>query len=384
MTDTKDTKCALLWSHLHVNIVGEVSPCCNTHGQDTGYWRDVKMEDGIWSHRHKEARDQMRRGEWPRACLACKRLEDNGVRSIRQRQNDQKRGQRVDYDQEPDKIIWADIKFDKTCNLMCRHCSPFSSSLLEQEAPDLEYRYDHYTSVKTNLVDNETKYENVKKLIENGLEEFKTTGGEPTAQIYFMKLIDWCIENDYAKKLMIRFTTNLVKFPKSFQEKLKQFRKVKVTVSCDAIGKEYEYIRYPATWDTFYKNLLDLSELKKEYRFQAQMDLVVMSYNLYQIAEMKQLASSLGLETDVIYQLRPVNHPLQIKWLPDEILDRAIEINANDENLCKFILSCKGEPEIDKIQGIDSFKKWTRALDKSRNQDYHGFLHPDLIEVLDK
>ena len=109
-----------------------------------------------------------------------------------------------------------------------------------------------------------------------------------------------------------------------------------------------------------------------------------MSYNLYQIAEMKQLASSLGLETDVIYQLRPVNHPLQIKWLPDEILDRAIEINANDENLCKFILSCKGEPEIDKIQGIDSFKKWTRALDKSRNQDYHGFLHPDLIEVLDK
>ena len=96
-------------------------------------------------------------------------------------------------------IKYLDIAFSNKCNLACRMCKPSDSSLLN----DLYEGETHLPEwVDTDWPASQQKPDKkviyVKKLITEGLELLKVTGGEPFACKYFMSVIEWAIKKDYA------------------------------------------------------------------------------------------------------------------------------------------------------------------------------------------
>ena len=89
-------------------------------------------------------------------------------------------------------------------------CKPSDSSLLaelyEGETHLPEWVDAEWPPASEQQPDKKVTY--VKKLITEGLELLKVTGGEPFACKYFMSVIEWAIEKDYAKNLEINLTTN--------------------------------------------------------------------------------------------------------------------------------------------------------------------------------
>lgn len=379
----KISGCAKLWAHQFINTTSKVGPCCNSEHT----WKHVSIDEGILSDNHKNMRDKMRIGVWPEECHSCKQIEELHGTSIRTgaNQHAHELGMSGNYwETEPDNVLDADIKFDNVCNFACRHCTTESSSKLVSEAElnsDLK-KYSNYNLSSTNNFNADQKYKHVQKLIRNGLKRFKTTGGEPLAQRHFINLVNWCIEEDYAKDLELSFTTNLSKFPKVFQDKILQFKKLDIRVSIDGTGNVYNYIRHLGNWDVLCNNLQELSNLKETNKhIFVELDPTPMTYNILDYHNVHMLAFDLGFSAGNNLILKPDNNLLHIKFLPKHIIEEAASIQITPDARDYFDYISKNNYEHPTMQ--KKFKEYTLKLDSIRNQSYRDYLQPVLVDYID-
>ena len=78
--------------------------------------------------------------------------------------------------------------------------------------------------------------------IAHTIEEIYLTGGEPTLAISQYKLFDYCIENDLAGGIKLKYNTNS-KHPQKMVDYWKHFKSVQLNTSIDAVGERDRYIR---------------------------------------------------------------------------------------------------------------------------------------------
>ena len=170
-------------------------------------WGVFDASKGIHSDKYKLAREQMRKGlRVP--CVKYVRREAKGAEESRTRYL-------IEYlillQQRTKTVDSIDIKFDRTCNLGCRMCNPYSSSFLNKELDKIAQQ-DRFAQEETEWDTDyaqDNKLELCKQLVKKGLKVFKTTGGEPFLQRHFIEFVDWCIENKYNDQLTLKITTNL-------------------------------------------------------------------------------------------------------------------------------------------------------------------------------
>ena len=81
--------------------------------------------------------------------------------------------------------------------------------------------------------------------IAHSIEEIYPTGGEPTLALSQYKLFDYCIENDLASNIRLKYNTNLTNVPQKMLDYWKHFKRVQLNASIDAVGDRDRYIRYP-------------------------------------------------------------------------------------------------------------------------------------------
>jgi sulfatase maturation enzyme AslB (radical SAM superfamily) len=82
------------------------------------------------------------------------------------------------------------------------------------------------------------------------------TGGEPTIQPEFYAFLKYLIAKDKAKNITLELVTNATKIHPSLFGLLGKFKTVMLMISMDAVGRTYEYIRYPANYSNVYENIL--------------------------------------------------------------------------------------------------------------------------------
>lgn len=362
------TACPLLWNHFCTSVTSMVTPCCRVERLHLREWIPNKIEDGIYSKNHIEARELMRNDKRPKACTVCYEKEDKGLTSSRL--NYLKIYDDIDYDKEPDIVLTADVKFNNTCNLACRMCGPFSSSLIASLLKDMpqEDRI-HNVQIRKYNHKEEEKLEYCKKLIENGLQEFKTTGGEPFYQKHFIKLLDWCIEKNYNKNLAIKITTNGLQVNQSVIDKLRSFKKCTINISIDGYRQVYEYIRYPGKWIDLDTNLKELIK-HTSATFQLNISTVLNIYNIFDIHNIEKYLKSIGYDKElgVDCHIKPyLQSELNVKNLPNEIIDLAIKQN-NNEQMIKYLTKCKQEYKDSFL--LKEFVRKTKIYDKQRKQNY--------------
>jgi len=188
-------------------------------------------------------------------CDVCNNAERQGASSPRQLNNDYL-FEHLDLDimAELEKIIAAELVSDSVyavdwmpsnyCNYACVMCSAGASSQ--------RFTFEIKNGQKLKYVSNSVEPDFYELLTDVKILGF--TGGETILQPEVHKLMDYLIEKDLAKNIIMPILTNASDFPDSLVEKFKHFKKVLYTVSIDGIGDVIEYQRRGAHWPTVEKN----------------------------------------------------------------------------------------------------------------------------------
>jgi len=227
--NTKDNQaiCVLPWVHEYRTINGNVGPCCSG---DT--LRDNETMESI--------RQQMLEGEKPRACMNCYKKEGASGFSPRIHET-------IDWIKkfgEPNvkspSLQFADVRYDPTCNLKCKTCGPWSSTLWQKEKK---------ISRPIN-VSNKNYLSGVDKKI---LKKVYFAGGEPTYIKGYQEFLDELfMVNPYCEVII---NTNLKKLSEAWMMIIKRFKNLTIICSCDAIETLGTYVRYPLGWSEFENNV---------------------------------------------------------------------------------------------------------------------------------
>jgi MoaA/NifB/PqqE/SkfB family radical SAM enzyme len=194
-------------------------------------------------------------------CSVCIKAEQQGSSSPRQLNNDYL-FEHLDIDimDEIKKIIDAGLVVNNVhamdympsnyCNYACVMCMSGASS------QRLVFEIKNGAKLKniTNPVDNDFF------ILLKDIKILGFTGGETILQPEVHRLIDYLIENDLAKNIIITMLTNVSDFPDDLVEKFKQFKRVLYTISVDGIGEVIEYQRRGAKWPIIEKNAIKIHQ----------------------------------------------------------------------------------------------------------------------------
>jgi sulfatase maturation enzyme AslB (radical SAM superfamily) len=333
------TFCVLPFMHVATNASGSFRLCCNSNpnnnqiknpqtGKPYKIYKD-SIED-IWnSPDYQEFRRQFIAGEMPATCERCYREESAGIRSPRIGFNNRWWTDDVIVAEEiPVDIRYIDLRLGNLCNLKCRMCNPWASSMWVKDwnevMPTAEL-------VPSKIIDEEmlafmnvmTEWPDYEKTglnfqdVAHTVEEIYLTGGEPTLATSQYKLLDYCIANDLAKNIRLKYNTNLTNIPPKMIEYWKDFKRVQLNCSIDAIGHRDRYIRYPSNWEKVEENFDRLNGLPN---VSIQIHCTVQALNVCALADLFDFASSRNLSGDQVY-LNILNHPrsMNIRVLPPEL-----------------------------------------------------------------
>ena len=226
----------------------------------------------------KEMRRMMQKGERPRECEYCWKMEDMKKDAV----SDRTFKSIIYTDEELQKAYEADandntnlktfeIAFDSVCNLACSYCN---ASFSTTWAKDIKTNgpYENMVSdgagafqqdgswAKPYKDDNDNPYiQAFWKWWDSGLadslEELRVTGGEPLMSGNTWKLFDWFNEQETDMRFAIN--SNLIAKDSIIDkliEKTKGMKHFDLYTSCEAVGDQAEYIRDGLDYDMWLKN----------------------------------------------------------------------------------------------------------------------------------
>lgn len=304
------------------------------------------------------------------------------------------------------KLLWLDLQMANLCNLGCRMCTPWNSSIIEDEAIAHAEEFKNQKMLKKRILDplpyvaKETAWwkdsgfrKELEKLIPQ-LRAITVSGGEPTVNKYFNDIIDFCIKEGYAKDLILKFNTNGMQINRKYMDKLTPFYKIEMKVSVDAVGPLYGYIRWKGDWKTLEKNMFLFKEYRSD-RFKVVSDPTYMVLNILNMVDLLQW----HLDNDMWwYNLNPVHLPkyhnitclpMQVRELAYNRLSKFLQTNKSvlDDQQRTSITNILLHLETDDIKFqkeiLPIFFEHTKILDKLRGQSFSE-LAPELYNLLHK
>jgi MoaA/NifB/PqqE/SkfB family radical SAM enzyme len=341
-----DTFCVLPFMHVAVNPGGGYRVCCNSNPKNNKIMKDDdpsksyriykdNIED-VWNSKHyQEIRKQFINGERPETCQRCFREEDAGIRSPRAGYNEKWFKEDVVIKEEiPVDVRYIDLRLGNLCNLKCRMCNPWSSSMwvkdwnsvvetaeLMPSSPLTKEEFDHLEVMQQWPDRKQTATTFVE--LAHTIEEIYLTGGEPTLATSQYALFDYCIENDLANNIRLKYNTNLTNVPAKMLEYWKHFKRVQLNCSIDATGSRDRYIRYPSNWSKIEENFDKLNGLPN---VNIQIHCTVQALNMVAMTELFEWLKGKGIKKEQVY-LNILNHPecMNIRVLPKQLKELAEE-----------------------------------------------------------
>ena len=272
VTYNKDssTFCVLPWTMLQTDSIGTIRICCKSteflHSEKENL-NNFSLKQAWQSEKLQSIRDNLNNDVKDDNCIKCWKEESSGAKSMRTS------GSRyfylLDNDLSTPQIL--DLKLGTKCNLKCRICSRYSSSLWSQEE---EYFADNNLKDKINREttkflqaynDDSTIWQDIDNWLPH-LKKMEFYGGEPFLIDKNWEVLEKSIANGYNKYQELHYTTNGTTYRTNHIELLKQFNKVDIQLSIDDIENRFEYQRHPARWKVLDRNITKFKDLKNSIR----------------------------------------------------------------------------------------------------------------------
>ena len=267
---TSSTFCPMPFSHLNIKHEGKVSACWR-YPDELGNYTSSTLEE-IWNNKNiKQLRKSLLNSEKPAGCKSCWDLEASNSKSTRLQQMEERFSDitedkvksiiNEDFSYPIEQLTQIEVRFDNTCNLMCRMCNADYSSQWERAvkkdedllAGVLKYssnrKFDYHIKLTDDVIDQ------IKKL-SNNLTEILIAGGEP---IYHEKHYSFLESlQDNAKNIVLSYNSNLNSLTfkgKNIIDLWKNFKKIILRVSIDGDPSCYEYVRVNGNLNKVEQNL---------------------------------------------------------------------------------------------------------------------------------
>jgi organic radical activating enzyme len=230
----------------------------------------------------KLIRKQMLEGERPKECEYCWKIEDMGPDKVSDRvhksviytEEELNECKTVFGWEEDVDLKTLEIAFDPNCNFACSYCNASFSTVWQKDikmngpyqnlvsdgAAAFQHAGDHSMPYGRKNEGNpyiEAFWKWWEGELQYSLRELRVTGGEPTMSRDFWKLMKWW-ENNKDCNVEFAVNSNLGQKNELFEELLKSshnFRKFHLYTSCEATGKQAEYIRDGLVWDKWLVNM---------------------------------------------------------------------------------------------------------------------------------
>jgi len=245
----------------------------------------------------KNLRQEFMSGAKPKSCYRCWAEEDVNKTSKRLNHLENKMSQVVPLINfntlEPKNFLYLDLKLGNICNLKCRICGPLNSSKWAQEvlmSVPFEFRKTH--QYKTWLVEGEwprtskTFWDEVYTLIPK-IKFLDFTGGEPFMIQEHFDLLQYSVDHGYSRYQHLFYNSNGTVFPEGAEELWKNFARVEIAFSIDALGDRFEYERSGAKWSEVNTNIQKFREMKTRLpQLELQISATVSIQNVYYLEEL--------------------------------------------------------------------------------------------------
>lgn len=329
-------------------------PCCE--------WSGETYKDNIENYQDSEFLQNIKKTmlEWDmstisKTCQEC--IEQEQYNGKSQRIITNKRVEEKKY--KLNIINKLDYRPDNLCNLKCRMCSPYSSSLIEKEMVEMGL----ITPIDKKDVSD------VLSLDLSNLSILKLIGGEPTINKNMFDIMDYIIEQDWAKNINLQYTTNCTSINDFWLSRTKKFKEVDVSMSVDATGQCFEYIRRGASWDKVQQNILKLVETTNKYDF----SIVAQMTNFAMIEEWIEYFLEYNADRVNFNNINGVVGSLNT--IPDEIKKEKIDyLKKLKHPVAKKAIKYLNLSKFN-IQEFNKFWPYTEIRDKRWNTNIYD-LHP--------
>ena len=199
------------------------------------------------------------------------------------------------------RYLWIDS--GSVCNLACRSCSYMYSTSLFKEHKD---RYNHTPIAGIKKTD-------VQSLMQedySSIAEIMVLGGEPFLNLDHVQIIDQVVKQGHSKNAELKYFTNgTVKLPQAIERQIPHFKEVKINLSIDAVGQQFEYIRTNGQWNSIETNLDYLLELQKLHpNVVLSVQITISVLNVLYLGELMQWLDNFKFESIIQW---PVTDPAE-------------------------------------------------------------------------
>ena len=262
--------CVLPFNSLSISSIGELRVCCNSSGSGFDiFLKDLTLPDALNNDKIIEIRKSFLTNNRHSDCDRCWKMEDGGSSSFRLVANNDSEAGTINAINLSEKIDFKDLHYlditiGNKCNLACRMCSPYSSSLVYKQWQKIGLKnindnplIDHTDDVKRKILDILDKSVNLKKIY--------VLGGEPLISDFHDDIIDILIKNGRSKNITLQYNTNLQVDVEKHLEKWKFFKNIFLNVSLDGSNETYEYVRWPGSWNKIVSNVNSLNLYSLQY-----------------------------------------------------------------------------------------------------------------------
>lgn len=351
-----DTFCPAPWLAASSITNGTYRPCCcyNPTKKDT-HWDD-SLEENIKGLSH--IRKALLAGEKPKECGRCWYLEKLGKSSIRDNMlelfSDRTEEILNSTDSKGNTTLvpeYFDMKLSNLCNLGCRMCAPNISSVLEMEIrKNPNEPWEKFGMPNYDKSWDTRALEKIKNL---DIKILKFTGGEPFSNPLIIEFLE-SLNNKH--EIELNFITNGLLIKDSHYKLFDRFKNIKLSVSCDGIGKVYEYIRWPGKWKKFDDQFNKIKSNIKDLQIVS----IISVYNI------RNVPNIVNYFKDITLYMSPLHTPEYLHPWVEGMLSVDFLKNINHNDVPVLINSYR---EFDKSL-YERFKQQTEIQDRLRNQSW--------------
>jgi radical SAM protein with 4Fe4S-binding SPASM domain len=389
--------CMLPWVSIETSPTGTIRPCClateeitKPDGTKYNLNKDT-LKEAFNSEYMQDLRKQFLQDKQPETCKRCWVEEDAGRTSKRMHNRVKLKDHYHDVDwhnTDPDQPWFLDLKLGNICNLKCRICGSWSSSKWAKEEvtnspspgdPKLHIAYEHLQK-GTWPRNNDLFWDNLKTLLPH-VKYFEFTGGEPFLIDQHFKILEYAVEQGYAKDIDIHYNTNGTVFPEKHYL-WKEFKHVEIAFSIDNTGSRFEYERFGAKWYEVQDNIKKITAMKSD-KLSTQICTTVNIQNVYYLPEIIEWIET--QEFDYVYfnMLHDPQHMNISNMTFDAmilVMDKLTSISYKEEYADEInkILNLVNPNDIHENKEFNNYMKKT---DKFRKQKFSD-THPEIAKAM--
>ena len=276
----------------------------------------------IWhSDTRLEIKDSLEKGIRHENCRLCWDAEDSGVTSIRQVLN--KRFEGLSPLKEQPRIVI--MKPGNQCNLGCRTCNVEATNQLYKidyelnERPSGIYkehdkeRYAQLSNKKISFDQYVSTFESQRKSFHKnnavwqtldawskGIVHYALFGGEPFVNKPLFDMLDRSDAKGHTASQDLYVSTNATVWSEKYIEIIKNFKSACIGLSIDAVGKQFEYMRYPAVWSKVKENILRFVDFRENNKnISLKISATCNPFNVYNLDELCDVFNDLNIPIDI-------------------------------------------------------------------------------------